>query len=71
MKANLGSVDCALRLVVASTMFWIVALGLAKGLWVFLPMSIATMMVVTSHERRCPLYALLGWSTLAPAQRRA
>jgi len=71
MTANLGSADRTLRLVVASTMFWIVALGLAKGLWAFLPMSIATMMVVTSHDGRCPVYRFLGWSTLAPARRRA
>ena len=70
MMANLGSADRTLRLVVASTMFWIVALGLAKGLWAFLPMSIATLMVVTSHEGHCPAYRLLGWSTLAVAKRR-
>jgi hypothetical protein len=71
MTANVGSADRKLRLVVASMMFWIVALGLAKGLWAFLPMSIATMMVVTSHEGHCPAYRFLGLSTIAAARRRA
>jgi hypothetical protein len=71
MTANLGTADRMLRLVVASTMFWIVALGLAKGLWAFLPMSIATMMVVTSHDGRCPVYRFLGWSSLGVAKHRS
>jgi hypothetical protein len=68
MTWNLGSMDRNVRLVIASTMYWIVALGLTRGLWAFVPMSIATMMVVTWHERHCPIYSLFGWSTLKPAR---
>jgi hypothetical protein len=71
MMTNLGSMDRMMRLSIASSMFWIVALGLAKGLWVFIPMSIATMMVVTSHNRHCPIYRFFGWSTHTPPKRRA
>ena len=70
MTTNLGSTDRMLRLSIASTMFWIVALGLAKGLWAFIPTSIATMMVVTSHIGHCPVYRFFGWSTHTPTKRR-
>jgi hypothetical protein len=63
MTWNLGSMDRTVRLVIASTMYWMVALGLTRGLWAFVPMLIGTMMVVTWHEHHCPVYQLLGWST--------
>ena len=71
MTTNLGSTDRMLRLSIASMMFWVVALGLAKGLWAFIPMSIATMMVVTAHEGHCPVYRFFHWSTSAPTKRHA
>ncbi len=70
MMTNLGSADCMIRMSIASAMFWVVTLGLAQGLWALIPMSIATMMVVTSHDRHCPIYRLLGWSTRTPARHR-
>lgn len=71
MLANLGSRDRLLRLVIASTMFWIVALGLAKGLWIVIPSSIATMMIMTSSSGHCPVYRFFGWSTRMRARLRA
>jgi hypothetical protein len=71
MTTNLGSMDRKVRLTIASTMYWMVVLGLAKGMWAFVPMLIATMMVVTWHEAHCPIYALFGWSTLQPTRRHA
>src|SRR5438477_6610709 len=44
MTWNLGSMDRRVRLVIASTMYWMVALGLTRGLWAFAPMLIVTMM---------------------------
>jgi hypothetical protein len=71
MTSNLGSMDRYVRLSIASTMYWMVALGLAKGLWAFVPMLIGTMLIVTSHERHCPIYQFFGWSTLGSARRHA
>jgi DUF2892 family protein len=71
MTANLGSMDRKVRLAVASTMYWMVVLGLVRGLWALLPMLIATMMVVTWHEGYCPIYRLFGWSTHRTARRHA
>jgi hypothetical protein len=71
MTTNLGSMDRMMRLSIASAMFWVVALGLAKGLWAFIPMSIATMLVVTWHSGHCPVYRFFGWSTYTPTKRRA
>ena len=71
MMTNLGSTDRMIRMSIASAMYWVVTLGLAQGLWSLIPMSIATMMVVTAHDRHCPIYRLLGLSTHTPARRRA
>jgi DUF2892 family protein len=71
MTTNLGSMDRMMRLSIASAMFWVVALGLAKGLWAFIPMSIATMLVVTWHSGHCPVYRFFGWSTYTPTKHRA
>ena len=71
MTVNLGSTDRSVRMTIASAMIWMVVLGLAKGLWVFFPMLIATTMVFTSHEGHCPIYRLFGWSTLRTARRHA
>ena len=71
MTSNLGSVDRKVRLTIASAMYWMVVLGLAKGLWAFIPMLIATTLVVTWHEGYCPIYRLFGWSTLGTARRHA
>ena len=66
MMTNLGSTDRMIRMSIASAMFWVVILGLAQGFWSLIPMSIATMMVVTAHDRHCPIYRLLGLSTTHP-----
>lgn len=71
MTANLGSMDRKVRLTIASAMCWVVVLGLAKGFWAFIPMLVATMMVMTWHEGYCPIYGLFGWSTLRAARRHA
>ena len=71
MMTNLGSMDRMVRLSIASSMCWVVALGLAKGLWAFIPMAIAMMLVVTSHSGHCPVYRFFGWSTHTPTKRRA
>ena len=71
MTSNLGSMDRKVRLSIASAMYWIVVLGLARGVWAFIPMFIATILVVTWHERHCPIYRLFGWSTLGAARRHA
>jgi hypothetical protein len=67
MTANLGSMDRMLRQVIAATMFWLVALRLVEGLEALVPMAIATLMIVTCHDRHCPVYRWLGWSTLHTA----
>jgi hypothetical protein len=71
MTSNLGSADRNVRLTIASSMYWMVVLGLAKGLWAIVPMLIATMMVVTWHEAHCPIYRVFGWSTLRTSRRHA
>ena len=69
MSTNLGSLDRMIRLSLASTLLWIAVLGLAKGFWIIVPLSLAAMLIATCHHRRCPLYRFLGWSTLAHAPR--
>ena len=63
MDANVGSVDRSLRLVTASTLLWIVVLGLTD-----LPARVAVLLfavglILTAHHGECPIYRALGWST--------
>ena len=63
MKANMGTVDRAVRIIIALVVGVLFYLGIIKGTVGYIIMGVAIIFVVTSFISVCPLYMPFGIST--------
>ncbi len=63
MKKNVGSIDKAIRFIIALVMILLFALDIVTGVWGYVALGIAAVMVITSLFSFCGLYALFGVNT--------
>lgn len=64
MKKNMGAVDRTLRTLLAVIMAVLVLAGTVKGTLAYVLVVLAVIFLTTSLFGFCPLYVLLGISTL-------
>ncbi|WP_199259938.1 YgaP family membrane protein [Paracoccus binzhouensis] len=63
MKANVGSIDRSLRLVLGILLILLPFLAGLAGFGKWLSLAVGAVLVVTALARICPAYALFGIST--------
>lgn len=63
MKKNMGSIDRAVRIVVALVLIALYATGTLTGIWGILGLLLAGVFVLTSLVSTCPLYLPFGIRT--------
>lgn len=63
MKKNVGSIDKAIRFIIALVLVLLYALEIVTGVWGYVALGIAAIMVITSLISFCGLYALIGVNT--------
>lgn len=63
MKKNVGSIDKAIRFIIALVMVLLYALDIVTGVWGYVALGVAAIMVITSLISFCGLYALIGVNT--------
>lgn len=71
MKANMGTVDRAVRVVLAAAMAGLILSGVVSGVLAIVLGVLAAVFVLTSIISFCPLYAPFGISTCPVKDRRA
>ena len=69
MKKNMNTFDRVIRYVVAIVFFLLYISGVATGVLAIILLSLGIILIVTSFISFCPLYALIGKSTLKPHSR--
>jgi len=63
MKANVGGVDRAIRLVAGIALIAWGAVGSLAAPWNYVAMGVGAVFALTALVRFCPLYPILGIST--------
>jgi hypothetical protein len=63
MKKNMGTIDRAVRLLVALTVALLYWQGIVTGIPALLLGLVAAIFLITGLVGSCPLYQLFGWST--------
>lgn len=63
MKKNVGSIDKAIRIVLAAVVVLLNYFEVINGTMAIILLVVAMVLVVTSFANFCPLYAMLGKST--------
>ena len=63
MKANMGSADRIIRLIVAAVFLYLYFSGTVAGTFGIVLLVLAVIFVLTSLVRFCPLYTLVGLNT--------
>lgn len=63
MKANMGSIDRIIRLLVAAVIVVLYFLNVFSGTWATVLLIIAAIFVLTSLISFCPLYTIFGLRT--------
>lgn len=63
MKANMGSVDRVVRVIVAAVVAGLILTGVAQGALAIVLGVLAAVFVVTSLVSFCPLYTIFGVNT--------
>lgn len=63
MKKNMGSIDKAIRLIIAVILVGLYFSETLTGTWGIVGLVVATIMVLTSLANSCPLYGILGINT--------
>jgi hypothetical protein len=63
MKANMGSADRIIRVLVALVVISLVATGTLSGIWAVVGLVLAGVFLLTSLVRFCPLYLPFGIRT--------
>ncbi len=63
-KANLGTADRAIRILVAIGLAAWTILGGMQGWIIAIPLAVAVYLLVTGDLSYSPLYRLFGWSTV-------
>ncbi|WP_019986616.1 YgaP family membrane protein [Rudanella lutea] len=63
MKANMGSADRIIRVLVALVVISLVATGTLSGIWAVVGVVLAGVFLLTSLVRFCPLYLPFGIRT--------
>lgn len=72
MKANMGTVDRVVRVVLAAAMAGLILTGVVQGVVAIILGVLAAVFVLTSLVSFCPLYAPFGISTCkAPSGKRS
>ena len=64
MKHNIGSADRLIRIAVAVGLFALFFAGVITGVWGTVTIVLAAVFLLTGFAGYCPLYFLLGISTL-------
>jgi hypothetical protein len=65
MKANMGSADRIIRLVIAAIFATLFYTETVSGTWGIILMTLAVVFILTSVVSFCPLYAPFGINTCA------
>lgn len=63
MKKNMGTIDRAVRVLVAAIIAVLYFLGVLPGVWAVILGVLAVVFIATSFVGTCPLYLPLGLST--------
>ncbi|WP_299127350.1 DUF2892 domain-containing protein [uncultured Winogradskyella sp.] len=63
MKANMGSIDRGLRLLMAAILVVLYWQNIINGTLAYVLMGVAGIFVITSFVSFCPLYTLVGLNT--------
>lgn len=63
MKKNMGSIDRAIRIVVAIVLIALYATGVITGVWGIVSLVLAVVFILTSLVSTCPLYLPFGIRT--------
>ncbi|MBS4069930.1 MAG: DUF2892 domain-containing protein [Algoriphagus sp.] len=63
MKANMGSIDKTVRLLIAALLIVLYFLGVVEGVLGTVALGIAVVFTLTSVISFCPLYAVFGITT--------
>ena len=63
MKSNMGSLDRAVRIILAALIAILYFTGVLNGTWAIVLMLFAVVFVLTSFVGVCPLYLPFGLST--------
>lgn len=63
MKANMGSIDKTVRLLIATLLIVLYFLGVVEGVLGTVALGIAAVFTLTSVISFCPLYAVFGITT--------
>ena len=63
MKKNMGTLDKAVRIIVAALFAALYLTGVIRGTLGIVILLIAAMFLITSIFGICPLYSVFGWNT--------
>ncbi|WP_461127490.1 YgaP family membrane protein [Spirosoma aerophilum] len=63
MTKNMGSLDRAIRVIVALVLVGLYATGVVSGIWAIVSLALAAVFVATSLVSSCPLYLPFGIRT--------
>lgn len=63
MKANMGSIDRIIRVVIAAVIAGLYSFNVINGVVAIILLSLAGVFVLTSAISFCPLYTLVGVNT--------
>ncbi|SIN68027.1 YgaP family membrane protein [Algoriphagus halophilus] len=63
MKKNMGTIDRAIRLVVAAVLVLLYFSGIVSGTLGIISLVVALIFAITSLVSYCPLYAIVGIKT--------
>jgi len=62
-KANLGTLDRTLRIIIAVAIALGIFISGMEGWIIIIPLLLAVYLLFTANIAFCPLYKLVGWST--------
>jgi hypothetical protein len=63
MKANIGSLDKVIRIILAIAFAMLYITKMAEGTLGIILLVVGAVLLLTSIINFCPLYAILGWSS--------
>jgi hypothetical protein len=63
MKANMGTLDKVVRVILAVTAGLLVYYDVVEGVWSYILLTITAVFLLTSLVGFCPLYGLFGINT--------
>lgn len=69
MKRNMSTTDRSIRIIIAVVLIGLYAAGIVTGTMAIVSLVVASIFLVTSFINFCPLYRLLGISTLKKEER--